>query len=82
VGNQHTSKFPWSGPILLNRQNKFLVLPSADTGVSNYDVVNMLGKPRKPKSGLTYAMSCRFSGRKGHSFVDGFLCYNIFLFPL
>jgi hypothetical protein len=82
VGNQHSSKFPWSGPILLNCQNKFLVLPFADTGFSNYDVVNMLGKASKPKSGLAYAMSCRFNGKKDHSFVDDCLYYHIFLFPL
>ena len=66
MGNQHTSTFPWSGPILLNRQNKFLVLPSADTGFLNYDVVNMLGKASKPKSGLAYTMSCRFNEGVGH----------------
>jgi len=41
----------------VNSQNKFLLLPSADTGFSNYDVVNTLGKASKPKSGLAYAVS-------------------------
>jgi hypothetical protein len=60
-----------------------LVLPSLDTGFSNYDVVNMFGKASKPKSGLAYAVSCRLNERrKGHSFVDDFLYYQNFLFPL
>ena len=52
MGNQHIYTFPQRCPILVNRQNRFLLLPYSGTGFSNYDVVSMLGKGHKPKSGL------------------------------
>jgi hypothetical protein len=54
----------------MNGQNKFLLLPSADTGFSNYDVVNTPRKASKPKSGLAYAVSWNENpadGRKGQN---------------
>jgi hypothetical protein len=49
MGDRHTFTFPWSGSVLVNCQNKFLLLSSAGTGFSNYDAVNMPGKVCKPR---------------------------------
>jgi len=69
----------------VNSQNKFLLLPSADTGFSNYYLVNMLGKASKPKGGLAYAVSWNENpadGRNGQNCADDFLYYHNFLFPV
>jgi len=68
----------------VNSQKKFLLLPSADTGFSNYDV-NTLGKASKPNSGLAYAVSWNENpadGRKCQNCADDFLYYYNCLFPL